>query len=113
MTTKFRLKKEALPFFEEKYATSIYDYETWNSLKVSQNALEKVEPVFITYGIKDSDQMNSTSGWSSENYKDKGSRFHFTVNIPSHNNDEYRAFAKENNIRNLLDEIQQLINDKL
>jgi hypothetical protein len=113
MTTLFRLKKEALPFFEKKYASCIYDYETWSKINVSQNALEAVEPVFITYGRKDSDILTSTCSWSSEGNKDRGSRFNFTINIPSHSNEEYRAFADEKNIRTLMDEIQELINNKI
>jgi hypothetical protein len=106
---KFRLKKEARPFFKEKLSTSIHDWDTWNSLNVDQSALEKVEECFVTYGHeRESENLRSSSlsGWSNE----KGSRFHFTMNFPSIQFREHDEFSKGRIVAEMMDRIQREIN---
>lgn len=102
----FRLKKEAVPFFLKKHATSIYSYETWQSLQVDMSALEEVEPAFLEYGIKTSSNESSLGGWS----KEKGTDFCFTIHFPSMKYQEYDKFKKGGVTRELMNKIQQNIN---
>ncbi|WP_035593287.1 hypothetical protein [Elizabethkingia anophelis] len=103
----FRLKKEATPFFKEKYATTIYDYEQWEKLGVDINALEEVENAFLTYGHSDKkNRSSSLSGWSI----DEGSHFHFTITFPSVKMFEHDKFSNGKVIRSLMNKIQNNIN---
>ena len=106
---KFRLKKEARPFFKEKFSTSIHDWETWEKLNVDNAALEKVEECFVTYGHeRDSGNVKSSSlaGWSNE----KGSRFHFTLHFPSIQFREHDEFCKGRVVAEMMDKIQRELN---
>lgn len=106
---KFRLKKEARPFFKEKFSSSIYDWETWERLNVDNAALEKVEDCFVTYGHeRESDNLKSSSlgGWSNE----KGSRFHFTLHFPSIQYREHDEFSKGRVVAEMMDKIQRELN---
>lgn len=102
----YRLKKEAVPFFNEKMATQILDLDQWEKYKIDINALEKVEPVRLEYGQKDAIYTH-LSGWS----HDDGSRFHFTIYYPSAQYRDHDIFSKGNMIRELMDEIQRIINN--
>lgn len=106
---KFRLKKEAVPFFKEKHATSIYDSETWASLQVDTTALEEVKAPFIKYGhnslkLKD---VASLGGWDNED----GTKFFFTIQFPSVSFFENDKFSKGRVTRELMDRIQSRIDD--
>ena len=99
---KFRLKKEAVPFFQDKHATAIYSFDTWDSIGVDMKALEEVEPAYITYGHQDNNNVRtSLSGWGKE-----GSHFHFTLNFPSMEWREHDDFSQGRVLRKLMDEIQ-------
>ena len=46
---KYRLKKEAVPFFVDKLATAIYDWDVWQKYNVDDKALDEVEDARIEY----------------------------------------------------------------
>jgi len=94
----YRLKKEAVPFLNEKHATDIYPLDVWESLRVDIRALEEVKPAFISYGVG-----SSLSGWGQE----EGSKFHFTINFPSLAHREYDEFSKGRHMRDFMDMMQR------
>lgn len=98
----YRLKPEAVQFFQERHSTSIYSYETWDGLGVDKKALEEVKEVYLSYGYKTSENSSSLSGWSAE----KGSDYVFTIHFPSMKFREHDKFSKGKIIRKLMDEIQ-------
>jgi len=99
---KFRLKKEAVPFFNEKHATSIYNYSVWKDLQVEMKALEEVQDVYVKLGH----QSLTTNGSSLCGWNDKGSHFHFTIYFPSSKHREHDEFSKGRNVREMIDKIQ-------
>lgn len=105
---KYRLKKEAVPFFKEKLATDIYDRFTWESLQVDEKALEEVGDPFIKYGhyykMESGTTAGVTCGWSKE-----GSHFHFTIHFPSVQFGQHDKFSNGRVIRGLMDRFQSLI----
>lgn len=103
----YRLKKAAVPFFKKDLAASILSYDTWKDLKVDANALEEVEDVYITYGHSDKNNRSATlSGWDEDN----GSHFHFTLKFPSTKFHEHDKFCKGRLTRDLMNEIQTVVN---
>lgn len=100
-----RLKKEAVQFFNEKYATAIYPFDIWEKQGVGMNALEEVEDTIIKYGHVASQTSNSLSGWSED-----GSKFHFTIVFPSVKFGEHDKFSGGESVRELMDKIQSKIN---
>lgn len=103
----YRLKKEAVPFFKKDLATSILSYDSWKELKVDNNALEEVEDAYITYGHSDKNNRSTTlAGWN----KDNGSHFHFTTIFPSTKFHEHDKFSKGRLTRDLMNEIQTVVN---
>ena len=104
---KYRLKKEATPYFKETLATSIYDYETWEKLNVDDKALEEVEPAYLTFGHLNKDKASGTlSGWDG----DTGSHFHFTIFFPSLKYHGHDVFTKGRVTRELMSRIQNVVN---
>lgn len=99
---QYRLKKEAVPFILEKHATKIYPYDTWQSLGIDLKALEEVEPIYISFGIKTSDNSSSLCGWSEKD----GSHFEFTINFPNVKFEEHDKFSKGRISRDLMNKIQ-------
>lgn len=104
---KYRLKPEAVKFFKEKHATTIYDPLTWEEMGVDMNALEKVEEAYISHGIKSGPNSSSLGGW---NEKD-GTRFEFTIHFPSVKWMEHDKFTDGKMTRDLMNKIQSKIND--
>jgi hypothetical protein len=104
---KFRLKKDAVKFFKADLSTEINDFDFWNRKNVDPEALEEVEDCYISYGIASSETSRNTAGWSDG----KGSRFHFTLNFPSHKFHEYDQFSKNKMTRELMNKIQKVAND--
>lgn len=105
--TKYRIKKEAIPFIKEKHAASIYTLDTWEDIGIDIKALEKVEPAFITYGRKTGDHSSTLGGWSRE----KGTDFEFTIHFPSVKFHEHDEFSKGRVTRELMNKIQNQINN--
>ncbi len=98
----YRLKPEAMPFFNEKHATSIYSYDTWEKLGIDMNALEEVQDVYLAFGhqsLREQDKSTSLSGWSDK----EGSHFHFTIHFPSVKFREHDQFSNGRVIRELMD----------
>lgn len=114
---KYRLKKEAVPFFKEKHATSIHDLSTWNELQVDEKALDVVDEAYLTYGHKTSDFSKSLCGWDAK----EGSHYLFTIKFPSMKYMEHDKFSNGKVMRKLMDKIQydvnkffeDFVNDKL
>ena len=103
MSKKFRLKPEAHQFFKSDLAVKILDLYDWEKHNVSDNALEEVEEVYLTFGHQRGDSnLTSLSGWD-----EKGARFHFTIHFPSITHSEYDKFSKGNLVRKLMDIIQR------
>ena len=103
----YRLKKEAVQFFQEKYATSIQPFDVWKNAGVDEKALEEVEDAYLAYGHQDrNNKSSSLGGWD----KDNGQYFHFTVNFPSVKWLEHDKFSNGKVIRELMNRIQQNIN---
>ena len=104
---KYRLKKEAVPFFLEKYATDVYSLDTWvTKCGIDIRALEEVETAFITYGKRLNDNAQTLGGWS----KDEGTTFEFTIHFPSVNFREHDKFSEGRVTRELMNGIQNEIN---
>jgi len=97
---KYRLKKEAVPFFADKLATSIGDYDFWNNYNVEDKALEEIEDVYIDYGIKKT-KYADLCGWSED-----GWNFCFTVRFPSMKYHEHDLFCKGKMVRDLMNRLQ-------
>ena len=103
---KYRLKKEAVPFFKEKHVTSIYSLDVWDNLGVDEKALEVVEDACLFYGQKTSQYGSSLGGWSEK----EGAKFFFTIQFPSVKMQEYDKFSNGKVMRGLMDKIQNVIN---
>jgi hypothetical protein len=101
---KFRLKKDAVPFFKEGLANSIYDFDTWKGLSVDINALEEVEEGFIKYGHAKGDTTSLSE------FGNDGSEFHFTIHFPSMKYMEYNEFSQGRTIRQLIESLQYAAN---
>jgi hypothetical protein len=105
---KYRLKKEAVQFFDKKFATAIHDFDVWKNQGVDIVALEEIEDVYISYGHQsNSKEVNykSLSAWDKN-----GAHFHFTLNFPSITFMEHDKFSNGKIIRKLMDEIQAKMN---
>jgi len=102
----YRLKKEAVQFFDEKYATAIYPLDIWRKNGLDENALNEVEDPYIKYGHCTSESSTTLSGWD----KEKGSRFHFTIYFPSTSYKENDEFSNGKMTRELMNKIQNQIN---
>ncbi len=102
----YRLKKEAVQFFKDKYATSIYPLDTWDDIGVDIIALEEVEEMYIEYGHYSlNGNGSSLSGWG-----EKGTYFHFTITFPSVKYNEHDKFNNGKTTRDLMNRIQNQIN---
>ena len=107
----YRLKKEALPFFNHNLATTIADLEFWKKHQVDEKALEEVLPAHIIYGHysakKEVDGYDSSSlgGWEPK----KGKEFYFTIRFPSVKFNEMDTFSNGRITRDLMQRIQHQI----
>lgn len=104
---RYRLKKEAVPFFVHGVATAVLTLGEWLKYHVDEKALEEVKPLYVTYGFKDNNNSASLSGWSNpDGNAVSGSHFHFTLHFPSTTFYEHDKFAKGKVVRELMDKIQ-------
>jgi len=106
---KYRLKKEAVTFFKEKYATAIYPIETWDGLGIDMVALEEVEDAYLVFGhesLRPDSKSSSLGGWDQE-----GSRFYFTIRFPGVKFGEHDKFSNGKVVRELMNKIQRDINN--
>lgn len=102
---KYRLKKEAVPFFVDKLATAIYDLGVWQEYNVDDKALEEVEDARIEYGIKTCAAGATLNGWSED-----GMTLCFTIVFPSMKYHEYDIFRKGKMVRELMNRLQKETN---
>jgi len=102
---QYRLKREALQFFDDNYRRWIYPYSVWEEKNISLNALEEVEPVYISYGM-DKKGYTDLCGWGN----DDGSHFNFTVNFPLTSNKEHNQIKER--MSDIMRDIQLLINER-
>lgn len=98
---KYRLKKEAVPFFNEKLATAISDIDTWKKYQVDEKALEEVEEARVEYGVKDSDTCRSLNCWN-----ENGTQISFTLVFHSMKYKEHNEFTNGRMVRELMKRIQ-------
>lgn len=103
---KYRLTKEAVPFFKEELATKIGDDEFWKVYNVDEKALEEVEPVTIEYGQMTSETGGRLGSWGAE----KGQELFFTLRFPSMKFYEHNKFAKGRVVRELMNRLQDEAN---
>jgi len=107
---KYRLKTEAVPFFKDKYATSVHDFEVWEKLGVDDKALEEIPEAYISYGhernTSDDVKYTSLSGWDKD-----GTHFHFTIHFPAVSMKEHDKFMSGKIVRGLMDKIQRNIDN--
>ncbi len=106
---KYRLKPEAVQFFQEKYATAIYTYDTWEKLGIDIIALEEVQDCYLVFGHeskKENYTSSSLGGWD-----EKGSRFNFTIHFPGVKFMEHDKFSKGKPVRELMNKIQRNIDN--
>lgn len=111
---KYRLKKEAVPFFKKELACEVKDWETWtNTYNVDPSAIEEVEDCFVSYGFK-TKTGTSLCGWGNpESNTDKnkiGSHFRFTIHFPSMKYYEHDKFTNGKMSRELMNRIQGAVN---
>lgn len=110
---KYRLKKEAVPFFKKELACAVKDWDFWTkTYNVDPSAIEEVEDCFITYGIEYK-IGTSLAGWGNPNSntdKNKiGSHFCFTVHFPSMKYYEHDKFTNGKMSRDLMNSIQRAV----
>lgn len=98
MKKLFRLKREAVPFFKDIYTTDVGSWETWMARGISENALEELPKVYMSYGHKDG---NHTSLCSHE-WKDSSAKFKFELNITDVSADLYGELKSEKNIAEMI-----------
>lgn len=105
---KYRLKKEATPFFKEKLATEINDFNVWTEhYHVDEKALEEVEDVVIIRGHKFATGDGARlGGWSAKD----GTELLFTIKFPSLKFQENDKFTKGRSVRELMDRLQAAAN---
>lgn len=106
MEKLFRIKKEAVQFFDKKYATKSYRSATWYDAGIHSNALEEVEKINIVYGIKKSDCGSDLSSWS-----DGTTKVHFTIEIRGEDYKQNDKTIDEINIRDLMNRFQDTLNE--
>ena len=102
---KYKLKKEARQFFDEKFHEKIYPLDVWKKEVISIKLLDEVDNVYIDFGIKSSESGTSLQGWCSDNGNPKA-HFHFTVNVTDISNSNYESV----NIPHVMDEMQKMLN---
>ena len=103
----YRLKKEAVQYFKEDIATSVLPIGCWNERQVDPSALEEVESCYIEYGEKEEGESGrNLAGWSKD-----GAYFHFTITFPSCKNRDYDKFNKGRTVRELMDNMQRVVNN--
>lgn len=102
METKYKLKKDARQFFDEKYHEKIQPLEYWNEITVHKNLLDEVERCYIDYGHEFGTRTD-LSGWTSIGNK---AEFRFTLNVTDINNTDYDKV----NVAELMDEMQKVCN---
>jgi len=105
---KYRLKPEAVQFFDKKYSRDVKSLHYWEDLKISLNALEECEKIYLTYGIKNNESMTDVCGWGNDKQK---SEFCFTINVLDTSYSDYKILSNELIMRDLMNKVQATINN--
>ena len=98
---KYKLKKEARQFFDEKHHTNIYPIEVWKKEGIHINLLDEVDRVYIDYGIKFSESGTGLKGHSGEK---KEAHYEFTIRVLDMDYKEYENVK----VAPLMDELQKV-----
>jgi hypothetical protein len=105
--TKYKLKKEARQFFEDKYHQEIKEISFWKDLCIPIQLLDEVDIVYVDYGhesiLTSGTKTSSLKGWSREG---KRAEFRFSLQV---NDIEISDYEKVD-IVELMDEIQKVTN---
>lgn len=104
---QYRLKSEAVQFFKEKYATSIYPLDTWRSIGVDDKALEEIKPPYLKYGQKMTDSESKVIGATLGGWDKNGKEFEFTIHFNGVTMYECDKFSNGKLVRELMDKIQR------
>lgn len=102
----FKLKNEAKPFFENNLKSLIKPLPFWIKNLVSENALQVVDKVYLTYGIPTSKSCTDKASW---NLKENTSQLHFTINCSDTNNHQYNVLKDDDSINDLMCKIQEVV----
>ncbi len=103
---KYRLKKEAIPFVNEKHSNSIYSFDTWSEIGIDINALEEVKAPYISFGIRKNEMSADLAGWDED-----GTRLHLTINFPSMKHREHDKFTKGRMVNELIRRLEHTANE--
>ena len=105
----YKLKEKAVPFFDHWLSRKVETLDFWGKNHVLIQALEEVEDVYITYGIK----VNEIStDLSSHDGTLKLGKLHFTLNISDLSGKNYNSLTSESeNLRKLMAAIQNTVTD--
>lgn len=103
---KFKLKYEAIQYFEKYLANAVEPLEYWKNKNVSENAIEEVGNTYITYGVKKGGYTDLCR-WQSDGSM---AHFHFTLNTGM---DRERYDYIKDNTHTLLKVIQARIDEFL
>jgi len=106
----FKIKSEAKQFFDKSIRNEIKPLKFWAKNSVYQNALEKVEKVYLTYGIAQNSSLNNICGWSGLN---NDAKFHFTINVNDITNETYHIIKDDELMSDLMGKIQTVINSHI
>jgi hypothetical protein len=103
--TKYRLKKEARQFFDDKFHRYAEPMKFWTNHKIHRNLLEEVELVHIEYGHLEKADKNSQiidlCSWENNE-----AVFRFILRVNEINNYKFDAVK----IAELMDEMQKVVN---
>lgn len=104
----YRLKKEAVPFFEYKFKNRAEKMDFWRDNHISSEALEQAPKAYIKLGIKTSDISTTISGWEGPKSL---TDIAFTLMINDTSNAYYHKFTQDGNVRELLEELEKTANE--
>jgi hypothetical protein len=111
----FKLKKEAVPFFNKWLATKIAGVDFWNVRNISESALERVPDIHIITGhwSMTDNYTKNMCGWEGNKISTEMSEghYHFTVVVPGVEFSFYNEMGSELNMRDLMDRMQNVIDE--
>ena len=100
----YKLKKDATQFYDDKFLTTVESLKFWEQNNISHKALEEVDGVFITYGIKEDKNHFKKSMF------EKGiSKLHFTLNVRS-DHQFYGLLSMESSIKEIMTIFEKSVN---
>lgn len=105
----YKLKLDAVPFFDEKYAQAILSFESWRAMQVSMSALDEVKRAFVYFGGVPPNGCPAYYGWSKKG-PNAGASFYFTVMVPGMSCDEYDSLIKNGEITKLASLLETIAN---